>query len=326
DSGDGQINIAELYARAVADGAQVVVGPLAKPAVEQLAGVADLQVPVLALNRIDITGASPKFYQFGLPPEDEATAIAQRAVSAGLTRALVITTEGAWGDRVSQAFQTALAEAGGQALTVARLPATSSDYRDILQGALLLDQSLARRNDINARIGTRVEFEPRRRDDVQVILVAGDDRQMRSLRPQLEFHHAEDLPIIAVSNIYSGFADANADRDLNGVVFTDSPWRIDDATIAPSERLLVDRFWPERNAQAGNLFALGVDAYRLLPYVPRLANASGTTIDGASGNLFVDTQRQVHRQPIFAVFKNGVPVRAPELTPQAVIEPITPQL
>ncbi|MCB1735367.1 MAG: penicillin-binding protein activator [Gammaproteobacteria bacterium] len=326
DSGDGQIKITELYARAVADGAKVIVGPLAKPAVEQLAAIADLQIPVLALNRIDVTAASTKFYQFGLPPEDEADAIVQRAVSSGLTQALVITTEGAWGDRVGQSFQSALTANGGLALAVARLPATSSDYRNVLEDALLLKQSLARRNDVMARIGTSAEFEPRRRDDVQVILVASNDRQMRSLRPQLEFHHAEDLPIIALSNIYSGYPDANADRDLNGVMFADSPWRIDDATSAPSERLLVDRFWPERNAQAGNLFALGVDAYRLLPYVPRLANTGGTRIEGASGGLFVDSQRQVHRQPVFAVFKNGVPIPAPDLVPPTAIGAESPQL
>lgn len=321
DTADGQIDIASLYAQAVADGAEIVVGPLARPAVETLADVADLQVPVLALNRTERAGASGNFYQFGLPPEDEVVAIVQRAIDSGLRRALIVATEGAWGNRLAEAFQAALSERGGNVLTVARLPATSSDYRSMLQQALLIDQSKARRRDVSSRIGQPVKFDPRRRDDIQVILVAANERQMRSLRPQLEFHRAEDLPILAVSNIYSGQADAAADRDLNGVVFADSPWRIDDATVAPSERLAVDRFWPDRNAQAGNLFALGVDAYRLLPYVPRLSNATGTTIDGANGGLFLDTDRQVHRRPIFAVFRRGVPVRAPEVIP--VTAPVT---
>lgn len=321
DTGDGQVDVAALYAQAVADGAAIVVGPLAKPAVETLASIPDLQVPVLALNRADRVGTSSKFYQFGLPPEDEAVAIAQRAMDSGLTRALVIASEGAWGNRLSDALQAALSQRGGQVLATARLPATSSDYREVLEQVLLLDQSDARRRDVSSRLGEKVEFEPRRRGDAQIILVATDDRQMRSLRPQLEFHHAEDLPILALSNVYSGRPDATADRDLNGVVFADSPWRIDDATIAPSERLAVDRFWPERNAQAGNLFALGVDAYRLLPYVPRLTGNSDTTIEGANGGLYLDAERQVHRRPIFAVFRAGVPTRAPEATPPAPLEP-----
>src|SRR5690606_18065819 len=95
--------------------------------------------------------------------------------------------------------------------------------------------------------------------------VVATPQQARSLKPQLRFHHASDLPVYASSHVYSGTPDRSADADLNGIAFTDMPWVIEPGpgTAAAREQLLQD-FGPqmERNSR---LFALGFDAYRLAP-------------------------------------------------------------
>jgi outer membrane PBP1 activator LpoA protein len=88
----------DIYRRAIADGAQAVVGPLEKPQVAALFSQAPSQalpVATLALNRTDMTSAPPaNLYQFGLAPEDEAVSIAHYGQTAGYRRALIVTPAG----------------------------------------------------------------------------------------------------------------------------------------------------------------------------------------------------------------------------------------
>ncbi|MFX8098647.1 penicillin-binding protein activator, partial [Acinetobacter baumannii] len=63
------------YERAVADGSQLVIGPLGRAEVDALFSRGQLPVPVLALNRGNVrppAGAA----SFSLSPEDEGSAAA----------------------------------------------------------------------------------------------------------------------------------------------------------------------------------------------------------------------------------------------------------
>jgi hypothetical protein len=54
--------------------------------------------------------------------------------------------------------------------------------------------------------------------------------------------------------------------------------------------------------------ALGVDSYRLIPYLPRLSAKSYEHFEGVTGNLSLDEDRQIHRQLNWARFIKGIPV------------------
>ena len=80
-----------LVRRAAAEGAQLVIGPLQKQAVDQLAASPSLPAPTLALNVA--TGGQmppPDLYQFALSPEDEAAEVANRAWAKGYRGALML--------------------------------------------------------------------------------------------------------------------------------------------------------------------------------------------------------------------------------------------
>ena len=105
------------YARAVADGARVVVGPLLKDEVASVlaANPAGLPVPTLALNSAGdaAAGTPPTFlYQFALDPEHEARAAARRIAADGLVRGIALFPESAWGRRVHDAFVDELQRTG----------------------------------------------------------------------------------------------------------------------------------------------------------------------------------------------------------------------
>lgn len=69
DTGAQPALVIEVYRQAVADGADVVVGPLDRESVKALARESGLGVPTLALNYGDDEGAlAGNLFQFGLSP------------------------------------------------------------------------------------------------------------------------------------------------------------------------------------------------------------------------------------------------------------------
>ena len=95
-----------LYDRAVAEGAEIIVGPLHKDKVSQLAQRTIMPVPMIALNYLDDapSNLSSSFYQFGLSFNDEAKQTADHAWQKGHRYAMVLTTNEDWGARAMNAF------------------------------------------------------------------------------------------------------------------------------------------------------------------------------------------------------------------------------
>ena len=114
DSGDTADTALAAYQQAVLDGAQFVIGPLRKEAVQALAMQPQLAVPVLSLNQIEEPALfNPALYQFGLAPEDEAREVARLAWREGYTRSIALLPESEWGERVYTAFCRGMGHAGG---------------------------------------------------------------------------------------------------------------------------------------------------------------------------------------------------------------------
>lgn len=84
--------IEEIYEKAVADGAQFIIGPLNKSSIKTLTESQELSIPTLALNYITTDDSLPQsLYQFGLSPEEEARQVAERTWLDGHVNAAVLT-------------------------------------------------------------------------------------------------------------------------------------------------------------------------------------------------------------------------------------------
>ena len=163
------------------------------------------------------------------------------------------------------------------------------DYSDPITQLLLIDESRARANALSATLGTRLEFEPRRRGDAQFVFVGAQPVQGRSLRPALRFHLSEDLPVYATSDIFE--PDAQANNDLEGVIFPDMPWVISPDAVSTQLRTALSKHWPVRARGRGRLYAFGFDAYRLVPLLKAGKFGSAHAIPGMTGLLSIDEQR-----------------------------------
>ena len=315
DSSTGDIK--DIYNRAIEDGADFVVGPLRRVSVTRLAASASMPVPTLTLNHADAasgasTNAAPAgptsgLFQFALSPESEARLVAEYAWFAGHTNAAVLVPAGTWGERVSTAFGDAWEDLGGSVVEVQSYLNDGSDMSSPVRKLLNVDESDARYRTLRQVLGGDVKQEARRRQDVDFVFMAAFPRQARQLRPQLEFHRAQDLPVYSTSHIYTGIADPDADRDINGVVFGDMPWVLDSANSGAKLRREVETLWSGSLNAFIRLYAFGADAYSLVKQLGTLRAQHYAEFQGVTGTLSLNENNQINRRLMWAQFKKGTP-------------------
>jgi hypothetical protein len=326
DSGTTAASAQAAYQQAVTGGASMVLGPLTKDTVAGLAALPSLPVPVLALNYLDAGRAGPPgFYQFGLLPEGEASQAAERAVAEGRIRAVAFVSNDDFGARMFNAFSTRFKELGGTLLGMQTyIPGSKPDaYTDTLTQLFNLDASDEREQRVASTLGQHLEYEPRRRQDIQFIFLAASARDARAIKPQINFNRGENLPVYSTSKIYE--LDSNVDNStLNGITFDDMPWTLEDSGSVSDMRATLARDWPGNFADNSRLYALGFDAYRLVPLLYN-THAIGQPVQGVTGLLSLDPGGRVHRRLDWADFDDGAvelltPVDLPAEAPAAVVQ------
>jgi outer membrane PBP1 activator LpoA protein len=306
---DAEGGASAAYASAVQDGAEFVVGPLLRDHVTELANDILVPVPVLTLNYLpDESLPPPGLFQFALAPEDEAISVAIRALEDGHRTAVALVPNSNWGRRLLTAFTTEFEARGGTLMDYRSFTAESPDYSRTIEELMGLAGSVSRYQRMRANIGSPLQFDPRRRQDVDFIFLAADGAAGRLLKSQLKFHYSGDLPVYSTSSIYA--MDGRSNSDLNGIRFADTPW-----IIAPQSwiRYLPDvyrEYWPEER-RLGRLHAMGYDAYHLVAPLFAARNGTMPEIDGATGILYLDGSGRVHRRLAWAEFRSGVPVPLP---------------
>lgn len=307
---DKGLNTNETLDRAVAEGAELIVGPLSKPSVTAVARREQLPAPVLALNQAELSDqvALPtNLYQFGLLPEDEARQAAERAWIDGHTRALLLTPNGLWGSRVATSFRLRWEELGGTVLEEQSYDASKNDFSAPITTLLDINESETRRNNLQRLLNEKVKFEPRRRQDVDVLFLAAFPRQARLLRPQLKFHHASAVPVVATSHVFSGSIDRAADGDMDDLLFCDTPWTLNMERATIQQRDQIRKLWPASQERLARLYAMGFDAYRVIPYLEWLQTYPNERYEGETGHLMVDERGRIHRRLAWARFRKGAP-------------------
>ena len=327
DSGTDAAGAQAAYQKAVTDGASMVIGPLTKDAVAGLAALPSLPVPVLALNYLDAGKTAPAgLYQFGLLPEGEAEQAAERAVAEGYTRGIALVSNDDFGRRMLGAFSARFTQLGGSLLSTGTYTPGGDSYASAIMELLNLNASQDRDDRLAEALNKRLDFEPRRRQDVQFIFLAASAEDARQIQPQISYYHADDVPVFSTSRVYE--LNDNVDNTvLNGITFDDMPWTLVQSGSMADMRTEVSKDWPNNFAANSRLYALGFDAYRLLPLLYN-THAIGEPVQGVSGLLSLDENRRVHRSLDWASFDDGNANLLPPLTlpapPVATPSAVTP--
>ena len=318
DTGDNPADIDYYYDLAVNEGADFVIGPLKKEAVEILSERAQLPIPVLTLNYLPQEATTPSsMFQFGLLPEDEAQQVAERSSLDENHHAIILAPVGAWGTRLVTAFYSRYTELNGKVISTQYYSPNETDFSVPLKLALHLDQSEMRYKQLRALLGQNIEFEPRRRQDVDMIFLVATPRVARLMRPQINYYYATDVPVYSTSHVFSGVENIIQDRDLEGIIYLDIPW-----ILAPSnDQLLLGEFLELEAGDAYQLLprfaALGVDAYYLPLNLAELSSLPHEHYDGLTGRLSIQEKNKIYRQLNWAIFKNGRPTVSPSYNPES---------
>lgn len=304
-------NIIEIYQKALNDGVDYIVGPFEKEATNQLYGNTNASIKILALNRQDLKNdqsGNKNLFQFGLSLEDEAGQVAEIAISDGHKRALVLTPDTLLGDRLADAFVKHWLELGGEVSRHTRFINNTTDFSSPVKELLNIDKSEQRARDLRKKLKIKIHNIERRRQDADFIFIAAIPKDARQLIPQLRFHYADNLPIYSTSHIFTGIIDSAKDIDLNDVIFIDMPWILDTKRQLSIVQDALNRNWSQEKSEYRRLYALGIDAYNLIPEINRLNHEEDSFMTGETGDLTIVRDNIIKRNLRKAKFIEGKPV------------------
>lgn len=257
------------YQKAVADGADVIVGPLDKRKLQTLASKGNLPRPVIGLNRTNEQGIRyTSIFQFGLSPEDEAYQIAQFAASRGHRRAAMMYPDSSWGQRLAKAFTSAYARSGGQVVSEEPYPSSAATYSGSVQHALS--------------------------SGADMIFLAASPTQARLIRPMIQHKGGSNMPVYSTSHIYSGLPNTGSNLDLDGIVYTEIPYILE--TNAAGTQLIEGKY--------PRLYALGADALVIAKNISTMVSTR-QPLSGKTGTISIDARNVMHRKLNIATFING---------------------
>lgn len=300
-----ELSVDDQIAAATQSGADIIVGPLMRQGVAAAAADRVQRPPLLALNFLPDGQQAPSlFFQFALSPVEEAQLVARRILSDGhrMGVAIVPSQPPGWGSRVLAAFTQQIQSGGGTVLASTMIDTSEADYSDEIKQVLGIDQSRDRLDKLEAMLGTRLEFVPRRREDIQFIFSPASAGVERLLQPQLRFFYAGGIPTYATSDAFE--PDPRANEDLDGLMFPDMPWMLG-SPLAEAVRSASSQAWPAGGPQRGRLFAFGFDAYRLAEALRENKAPSALDLSGLTGQLTLQPDGRIHRQLIWAQLRGG---------------------
>jgi outer membrane PBP1 activator LpoA protein len=284
DSGGTGDRARAAMKKALADGAQMIVGPLGRDEVSAVFADGDPDVPVLALNRPQDTPPSGSL-SFALLPDDEGLALADRLAARGLQNALVFVQNDDGAQRALNALREGLKLRGGTIVAEIVVGEGSADLGKRIADALAKA----------SQAPTAVVFDIK---SAQAPLVLA----------QVRASPLSGLPRLATSSIVSGGKSAS---ELDGIEFPELPWLLDQSDALPNADALAHSL-PSARGASQRLFAFGHDAWSLVGYFERLQSDPNFTINGATGRLRIDSLGALQRDPAWAELSGGRPRPAPK--------------
>jgi uncharacterized protein len=268
------------YAKAVADGADQVLGPLTRDGVDAVFRAIQPGVPVLALNRGSVEPPTNSA-SYSLAPEDDGSSAADYLASLDARQVLVLSAGDDYARRSTTAFAAQLAIQGGSVVqTLAVVGDKPADMTPLLQAAAT------------------------REGGVDAVFIALRGNQARAIAPQLAAAGLAGKPRVATSQLQSGTGKADQDRALDGIAFPTERWGLVSVNGLPNAAE-TEKSLPTARGPGAKLFAFGFDAWLLTAYLEHLALTADASVQGATGVLRIGPAGNVLRTPTWSTFSSG---------------------
>ena len=153
---------------------------------------------------------------------------------------------------------------------------------------------------LRSRLKRNIEFEPRRRQDIDFIFLITGAQAAQQIKPTLKYYYAGDIPLYTISKAYSE-DDQQRNRDIDGILLPTAPWQLE------ADKHLQVKAQQSVPASYRGLYSFGIDAYLLHNRVEQLSQRPQMQLDGYTGKLKMQEQKILREQP-WATLANGTPV------------------
>lgn len=274
--------IQDLLNQATAEGAQTIIGPLLKDRVnEMLISPQINNVNVLALNSTPNARNVARVCYYGLSPESEARAAAERFVRDGITHAVVAAPHGDFGQRASDAF--------------------SQRWRELTQK----DADVRYFNDA---FETVTSLETNRIGAGSGLYVLATAEQMYEIKQGIDSSSnlANQFPIYTSSRSNSPNNGVEFRSIMEGVKFSEIPLLADpeSAEYKKAESLAESDFSMMR------LYAMGSDAWSIANKFNEFRQIPGYKVSGLTGILSAGANCNIEREMNWLQYSGGSIVNA----------------
>ena len=291
-------DLEQLISDAFRNGADHVVGPLSKDAVNSIQLARTYTGSILMLNTpnsfVNSRPDSIRYLAWSI--EDEALEIARSLSEREQVRCVVIYGNEPWMIRARAEFELNLT-APTRVVAVNRI----SDFEQLTAdiGATIgIEESEQRRSGIESIVQYPLEFQPRMNQEINSIVAFIDSNQLEAVLESLRFHADRPLDIYVTDSAVRG----DLTELANGVQFTTDTWRIFSSEFATTVKEQFDS-----NPNMASFYAIGIDAYRFSNLWSQMEVSK--TIAGNGSRYRLESTGNIRRLPYWGV------VRDQSLTP-----------
>ena len=314
--------IAQVMQQAQQDGATLVVGPLLKNHVEE---VANSQTPlnVLALNEPEQIQNHPNICYFALSPEDEARDAAHHIWDQGKRQPLLLIPRNSYGDRIGKAFALEWQKLGGATVLQQRFGGVSELKQGINSGAgiALSGTPLVVQADPAQSVAVAGLTIPAPQTNapapaaeassgsVDAVYIVASQDELQLIKPMIAMRTSSRNNTALYASSRSAQAGAGPDfrLEMDGLQFSDIP------LLSGANPGLMQQAARSFNNDYSlvRLYAMGIDAWTLANQFNQMRQVPGFAIDGNTGKLSADTDCVINRKLTWNQYRQGqiVPVQ-----------------
>ena len=312
--------IQQVMQQAQQDGATLVVGPLLKSNVEQ---VANSQTPlnVLALNEPGQIQNHPNLCYFALSPEDEARDAAHHIWEQGKRQPLLLVPRNSLGDRVSKAFAQEWQTLGGATVLQQQFGSVAELKQGINSGAGIslsgtpLTVQPAEPQSISVagltipapQESMPASVAPQGNPDAVYIVSTQDELQLIKPMITMRTGSRSNIALYASSRSYQAGAGPDFRLEMDGLQFSDIPLLsgTNPALMQQAARTFNNDYSLVR------LYAMGIDAWTLANHFNQMRQMPGFAIDGNTGKLSANQDCVINRKLAWNQYQRGQLVPVP---------------
>ncbi|ADO46828.1 penicillin-binding protein activator [[Enterobacter] lignolyticus] len=303
----------QLLAQAQQDGASIVVGPLLKNNVDELAK-SNTSLNVLALNQPENVENRANICYFALSPEDEARDAARHIHDQGKQAPLLLLPRSALGDRVATAFAQEWQKLGGGIVLQQKFGSTSELKMGVNGGAGIalsgspIGASLPQQQGVTIG-GLNIPAPP---SDAQITgggkvdaaYIVATPEEIAYIKPMIAMRNGSQdggVTLYASSRSAQGTAGPDFRLEMDGLQYSEIPM------LAGSNPALMQQALSavHNDYSLARLYAMGVDAWALANHFSQMRQVPGFELNGNTGDLTANQDCVINRKLSWLKYQQG---------------------